>query len=406
MSIIRDITKKAYKYLNDDLIMIFVGARQSGKTNILRQLEDYLKKVKKAKNIFFLNLDDIQYLDLLNKTPKNIFNILPINLKSKNILFIDEVQYLNNPTNFLKYIHDEYGDRIKLIVSGSSAFYIDKKFKDSLAGRKKIFEVNVLSFREFLRFRDEDGLSKGNFREMSLKEREKVSSYYKEYMIWGGYPRVVLSDEEGRKEALHDLAYSYIKKDIFESGVRQEDVFYKMFLVLASQIGGLVNISELANTLSVSKTVIDNYLYIMQKSFHIFLLKPFSRNMRKEITKMPKIYFMDLGLRNFFLNNFEMFDLRNDKGQLLENAVFKQFANNGLMEKTRFWRTVGKNEIDFVVEEKNAYEVKVNTDRFKEKDYRVFKKKYPDIILSLSTVDKEKDRVKGHEIYDVWEIEK
>lgn len=370
MNIIRDITLKAQKYLANPEIMLFVGPRQAGKTTILKQLQFILEK--ETQNIYFLNLEELEYLELLNQSPKNIFKIFNIDLNKKNYIFIDEIQYLKNPSNFLKYFYDEYQGKIKLLVSGSSAFYIDKKFKDSLAGRKKIFYVFTLSFKEFLRFKNEDILSQKNFQKLSLKEKEKISFYYQEYIVYGGYPRVVLAPLQEKEDLLREIAFSYIKKDIYESGIKQEEIFYRLFKILSSQIGNLVNSSELSGTLGVSKIAIDNYLYVMQKSFHICLLRPFFKNIRKELSKMPKIYFYDLGLRNFFIRNFNSFIIREDKGGLLENAVFCQLKEKYDEELLKFWRTIQKNEIDFVCDEKEAYEVKVNPKEFKEKKYQIF----------------------------------
>jgi len=401
MSIIRDITLKAQKYLETDDIIIFIGARQAGKTTILKQIQAILEQKKQTVN--FLNLEDLSYLELLNQSPKNIFKIFALDLNKKNYIFIDEIQYLKNPSNFLKYLHDQYQDKIKLIASGSSAFYLDKKFKDSLAGRKKIFNVRTLSFKEFLRFKQENDLAGKDFSNLSLVEKEKTAFYFYEYMLYGGYPRVVLSALSEKQELLREIAFSYIKKDIFEANIKQDEIFYKLFKILASQTSGLVNFSELASTLGVSKTAIDNYLYVMQKSFHIWLLKPFFKNIRKELTKMPKIFFNDLGLRNFFLNNFSSFEQRDDKGALLENAVFRQLIERYECEDIRFWRTIQKKEVDFIINEKEAFEVKVNAQKIKKADYKIFSKNYPDIVLSIISIDKKTDKVSLYKIYDVWE---
>ena len=403
MSIPRDITLSAQKYLENSDILLFIGARQAGKTTILKQLKGILEKEDNP--AYFLNLEDPEYLGLLNQSPKNLFKIVSLDLKKRSFIFIDEVQYLVNPSHFLKYFYDEYNGKIKLLVSGSSAFYIDKKFTDSLAGRKKIFWVSTLSFREFLRFKDEAELAKKDFIHLSLSESEELSIYYREYMLYGGYPRVVLSQFEEKIEALREIAYSYIKKDIYEAHIRQDEVFYKLFKMLAAQIGNLVNSSELASSLGISKTAVDNYLYIMRKSFHLHLVKPFFRNMRKELTKMPKVYFSDMGLRNFFLGDFKNFDQRQDCGQLLENAVYRQLRQRYDEDAIKFWRTIQKNEVDFVVEDKKAFEVKVNPGKFREKNYKTFFSHYPDIGLSIVSLDiKDKKAIANHTLLEAWQI--
>lgn len=402
MSIIRDITIKAERYFESDDILLFVGTRQAGKTTILKQLKN---KLEANGNVcYFLNLEDPEFKDLLNDSPKNIFKIFNLDLTGKIFIFIDEIQYLDNPTNFLKYLYDEYKGKIKLLVSGSSSFYIDKKFKDSLAGRKKIFNVRTLSFREFLRFKNEEKLSQTDFGKAGLAEKDKISSYYLQYIVYGGYPRVVLSPDEEKKEILKEIAYSYIKKDIYESGIRQEEVFYKLFKILASQAGGLVNASELAFTLDVSKTSIDNYLYVMRKSFHICFVNPFFKNMRKELTKMPKVYFYDLGLRNFFSGGFQSFEQRNDKGAMLESAVFRQLIEKYDIDEIKFWRTIQQNEVDFILNGKKALEVKVNPKMFKKSGYKIFIENYPNIDLSIASLNTKDEILNNFKIFEAWQI--
>jgi len=402
MSIIRDLTIKIKRYLVKDQILLIVGPRQSGKTTVLHQIESFLKK--KNEICYFLNLEDPDYLSLLNESPKNLFKIFPIDFKKRTFLFIDEIQYLNNPSNFLKYFFDEYKDKIKIIASGSSAFYLDKKFKDSLVGRKIIFNLFPLSFREFLRFKNQNKLSEVDFQNLTLSEKEKIILFYQEYLIYGGYPRVVLASLEEKKEILRDIAYSYIKKDIYESNIRQDEIFYKLFKILADQIGNLINSSELANTLNVSRSSIDNYLYIMQKSFHIVLVRPFYKNIRKELTKMPKIYFMDLGLRNFFKNDFRVYRNREDKGQLLENVVLRQLLEKYPEEQINFWRTTQQKEIDFVVNKQIALEVKFQIKSTKIKRYKIFLENYPEIKLSFVCFDCPKNKIDSFSVLDPWQI--
>ncbi len=401
MNIIRDITIKSKKYWHTDEILVFAGARQVGKTTILKQIQTDLKN--QGSFCYFLNLEDPEYLELLNHNPKNLFKIFSFDLNQKNFVFVDEIQYLKDPSNFLKYVFDEYRDKIKLIASGSSAFYLDKKFKDSLAGRKKIFNVFTLSFKEFLRFKGENDLENKNFNNLSLEEKNKINIYYQEFMIFGGYPRVVLAELNEKQNVLQELAFSYLKKDIFEAKIKQDEVFYKMFKILAHQVGNLVNASELANTLDVSRTTIDNFLYVMQKSFHIALINPFFKNIRKEIIKMPKVYFYDLGLRNFFVNNFNSYETRDDKGQLLENAAFKQLMEKNNLGEMKFWRTVNQNEVDFIVGQ-TAYEVKSEPKKARSKDYKLFFKNYPGFDFKIISFDAKINNINNWPVIDVWEM--
>ncbi|MCG2690302.1 ATP-binding protein [Candidatus Parcubacteria bacterium] len=401
MSISRDITLQIESQLSADEVILLVGSRQSGKTTILHQIEAKLKTDQKPS--YFLNLEDPEYLALLNESPKNLFKIFSFDLKEKTFIFIDEVQYLKNPSNFLKYFFDEYRGKIKIIASGSSAFFLDRKFKDSLVGRKKIFTLRTLSFREFLRFKGEDDLLKKGLQNLALNEKEKVSFYYREFIIYGGYPKVVLSPLAEKENILKDLAFSYIKKDIFEANIKQEELMFKLLRVLASQVGGLVNFSELASTLGSSRTTIEEYLAILQRSFHIALVSPLHKNLRKEITKMQKVYFLDLGLRNFLTKNFQPYNEREDKGQVLENAVFRELLNKNEMEEVRFWRTINKQEVDFVVNEK-AFEVKATPKTIKTNSLKIFSEAYPNKKISFVSFDISKKDIGSVPVLEPWEI--
>ncbi len=399
----RKILANIKENLSNDEVVLIIGPRQVGKTTSMRQALEYLKQ--NGNTCHFLNLEDPDFLRLLNDSPKNLFNIIPFDKEKRNYLFVDEIQYLKDPSNFLKYFYDEYKGKIKIIASGSSAFYLDKKFKDSLAGRKKILYLLTLSFEEFLKFKGEDDLSKTDIsKELPLQLQEKIMPLYLEYLTYGGYPRVVLAKSIPEKqEVLKDLAYSYIKKDIYEADINQEETFFRLMKILSGQVGELVNISELSATLGVTKITIDKYLKVMQKSFHIFLMRPFYKNIRKELIKMPKCYFGDSGMRNFFKNNFDNFYERDDKGQLLENGAFRQLLNKYDTEDLKFWRTRDKKEVDFIVEEKQAFEVKTKSSNYNDEKYKLFLENYPQIALNYVVLDKEKQIDKNNLFYP-WQI--
>ena len=173
--------------------------------------------------------------------------------------------------------------------------------------------------------------------------------------------------------------------------MEKEQKFYLLLQLLADQMGKLVNKRELSNTLSIDAKTIDQYLYILQKCYHIYLLKPFFRNLRKELTKMPKVYFNDLGLRNAFLNRFGEVESRADRGELLENYFFLTFRQQYPLDQIKFWRTSEKQEVDFIIEESfgkgNAYEIKWNTDAFHPNKYKKFHQTYPNYPLSSLGVE-------------------
>lgn len=406
MSIIRDVTLASKSSWDSEEILLFTGPRQAGKTTILRQIQESLESVGKA--CTWLNAEDPAVRELLDEHPNNMFKFVSLAQNQQTIVFIDEIQNLSDPTAFLKYLYDEYRGRIKLIVSGSSAFYIDRKFRDSLAGRKRIFHVYPLSFQEFLRFKGQEQLVLKPKDQLLVPEQQQLSVWYHEYVRYGGYPRVVLTPPEEKELILNELAYSYIKKDLFEANIRGEQDFFKLLTILADQTGNLVNISELANTLDASIRTIDRYLHVLQKTFHIALIHPYWKNVRKELTKMPKVYWFDTGLRNFFAGSLEPFTTRDDKGKILENAVFRQLLESKIYDwsDVHFWRTAAGQEIDFVLErQRHAYEVKINPLKISQAHVKAFTKAYSDISVKLVTIDKKVDSVNSIPVLNIWELE-
>ncbi len=366
----RDIETELVKHLDKKEYTIITGARQTGKTTLLKFLFEKLKA--ENKKVFFVSFEDIDILNAINKHPEEIFSVIPRpqqgSDRSPYYLFIDEVQYAQNPTNFLKYLYDTYAEALKIIATGSSAFYMDKKFKDSLAGRKRIFELQTLNFAEWLLFNNETELLnelrliRTQKEYISARKRELLEMFEK-FIVYGGYPRVALeTDTEEKILLLKELRNSFLRKDIDEAGIQKHEKFYVLLSILADQTGNLVNKNELAATVGIDNKTIDKYLFVLTRSFHISLTKPFFSNIRKEVTKMPKLFFNDTGMRNVVLNRFYDFDKRADKGALFENYVFRRLSELYGKEQIKYWRSIDKNEVDFVINESfrqgKAYEVK------------------------------------------------
>ena len=363
--------------LRDESIVL-TGARQVGKTSLLLLLKHFLEE--QGKSCHYLNLENNDHLKALNKHPFQLFELIPES-KVKQYVCIDEIQYLDNPTNFLKLLYDEKRSEVKVIASGSSSFYIDKKFKDSLVGRKFLFEVQSLDFDEFLIFSGQNDLLGRKKEKLTEYYREKLLTLWAQYARFGGYPKVVLAeDNEMRRILLEEIGSSYIKKDIADAGIKSAEKYFSLLKILAAQTGQLVNAQELSNTLGVARKTVEEYLYVMEKSYQIGLIKPFYKNIRKELTKMPKVYFYDLGLRNFFLNDYDTLSKRGDKGAYVENMAFRELLRTAKnIDKVRFWRTQDKKEVDFVVGDK-AYEIKFNTaKKGDKKSYNAFQALYPNI---------------------------
>jgi len=383
----RLVEDKIKKYIGNNKILLLLWARQVGKTTIIKKIKKELEK--KGESCDYINLENPEFLSILNQHPDNLFKIIWNSDKNKYV-FIDEIQYLKNPSNFLKYIYDEYKWKIKLIVTWSSAFYIDKKFTDSLSWRKKIFYIKSLNFEEFLIFKQKEKyIEVLKEKVIPLIHKNNIFNLYYEFITFWGYPEVVLeNDLEEKKELLEEIWLSYIKKDILEAWVEYEEKYFYILKILASQIGSLLNIKEISNTVNLNVATVEKYIYIMKKSFHIATISPFYKNIRKEIIKMPKIYFYDLGLRNYFINNFDNFDFRIDKWELFENLIFRNLLNNYKLTDIKFWRTQNKNEIDFILEkDKKAIEVKINKDKFHIIKYKLFLENYPEFNLEVEYLE-------------------
>jgi len=370
---------------------IITGARQTGKSTLLKQTADYCGK--KNDPVVFLNLENKDILAELEQSPVNLMKFLP-DTDKKIMVFMDEVQYLSDPSNFLKLLYDEYKDKIKIIATGSSAFYIDRKFNDSLAGRKHIFFLPTCSFDEYLKFIDADQLlneihqikNKKSYKSLAL---QLIKKEYDNYIIYGGYPAVILEKQINDKiSILTDIRDSFIKKDILESGVKNEIDFYKLFRILAAQTGNLLNVNELSKTLKMKHETVENYLYVLQKCFHIALVRPYSNNIRNELTKMSKVYLLDTGMMNVLTNNFQPLDEKLNKGNFWENVYFRRITEHYGISNINFWRTTNGNEVDFIIHEpgkpSRAVEVKYNNEKINEAKYKKFRADYPEIDISFA----------------------
>ncbi len=352
----RQITQEIKKWLFEKEIIVLNGPRQVGKTSLLEILKnELLKSGVPEKTIFYLNLEEIKILETLNQDPENILKYIT-SAKGRNYFLLDEIQYLDNPSNFLKHLYDKYAGKIKIIATGSSVLEIKAKFQDSLVGRKVSFLVNPLTFKEFLnfhsRFRESRLLDYLEKKDIPLDIKNELEKALNEYLIYGGMPAVVLQKEEGLKQKmLNEYVSAYINKDIRAIGRIESIARFNGFVkILAAQIGGLLNISELGNAAGISRRETERYLDLLEFTFVLDKIFSFKRNIRTRVVKMPKIYFFDLGIRNAIIGNFSGLDSRTDSGSIFENFVFLELKNQK-KDKIFFYRTVGKTEIDFVVED-------------------------------------------------------
>lgn len=380
-----------YEQLIDHLpqkpIALLVGARQVGKTTLLQQVGDHLRSAGELS--FFLSLENKRMLRLLNEDPQNLFQLIPATTGERRVyVLMDEIQYLDDPSNFLKFHYDTAGDRLKFVATGSSHFYIDRKFKDSIAGRKRIFELPTMGLDEVFHFKGRDDLVPYvGAGQIPLLYKDEMMPYFYEYLVYGGYPAVVLaSDPMERKEILRELRNSYAKKDVLEAGLQHPDLYLRIMKIMADQIGSLLNINTLSSELAADNKTLKKYLWVMQKSFHVHCVSPFHKRIASELRKMPKIYYADLGLRNSLLNDFSPIGLRADRGELLENYFYLRLRQIAEDEQIKYWRTQNRQEVDFVVQHDNgmaeAFEVKWSENAFRASKYAHFQKTYPEIPLS------------------------
>ncbi len=348
----RELYKNIETFLFDKEIIVIHGARQVGKTSLLKYIIEHNETVKN--NYLYMDLEEPAFLEICNSGAGHLISYLEIKglLKENNrlFLFIDEIQYMTNPSSFLKLLYDKYNTKLKIIVSGSSTFSIKSKFKVSLVGRTINFELFPLSFKEYLRFKQINiDLSK------SIK-LDVIISHLKENFInfikSGGYPGIVLENNiEKKRIKLNQIISTYIKADIRDIGkIRHIDKFNKLLEILSSQLGNLVNIKELSNTIGLARQTVEEYLFILENTYLIKLVRPYYTNIRTEVTKMPKIFFEDTGVANLFRS--KSLDVEID-GKIFENAVFNELRKQYDNEQLFFLRTVKKHEVDFIIRIKN-----------------------------------------------------
>ena len=346
----RNLLNQLKSHIPKKEISFIVGPRQAGKTTLMLLLKDNLEK--KGERCLFLNLDieaDKQFL----VSQAMLMRKIQLELgKTKGYVFIDEIQRRENAGVFLKGIYD-MNLPYKFIVSGSGSVDLKEKIHESLVGRKRIFELRTLSFEEFFHHKTE---YRYEDKALDFFQTDKTKSLeiLNEYCIFGGYPRVVLEDTlEEKREQMKEIYQSYLEKDIsYLLKVKKTEAFSSLVKVTASQIGNMINYSELSSSLGLSIATIKHYLWYLDKTFIVKKITPYFRNIRKEITKSPMFYFHDLGMRNFALSLFTDIPERQDVGFLFQNFIFNNLCDElgSVSVKIHFWRTKDKAEVDFVID--------------------------------------------------------
>jgi len=336
----RHLEKNIEKMLNAKKVLILLGARQVGKTTLLKELFD-------KKNAEWLNGDEQDTHEFFKEV--SVIRLRHY-FKDKKFLIIDEAQNIENIGTKLKLIADNV-EHLHVIATGSSAFEIANKTNEPLTGRKWEYRMYPLSFSEMA---EHSGL---------LSEKRMLPHR----LVYGYYPEVV-NNFGNEKGILKQLSDSYLYKDILKwEGIQKPDKLLKLLQALAYQIGSQVSFAELGQIVGLDSKTVEKYIVLLEQCFVIFRLNSFSRNLRNELKNSKKIYFYDLGIRNALIANFSDISIRQDVGAMWENFVIserkKKLEYNEIWKNCWFWRTKQQQEIDYLEEgdgRLNSYEIKWN----------------------------------------------
>lgn len=367
--LVRDLSENIIKKLQSNKVVIVFGARRVGKTVLVKEL---LEKINEP--VLSLNGEDINVHDKL--AIRSVENYKQL-LGSYKFLYIDEAQKIPEIGLKLKLMIDEIED-LKIIISGSSSFDIHKDAGEPLTGRKYSFNLFALSENEF------------NQVENKIEKIDKV----RERLIFGNYPELLqLPDREDKIDYLNEMVSSYLLKDILVyENIKNSQKIFNLLRLIAFQIGGEVSLQELGKQLGISKNTVEKYLDLLSKVFILHKVEGFSRNLRKEITKNSRWYFLDNGIRNAVIANFNPIESRNDIGALWENYMISERLKyqeyKRLSSNNYFWRTYEQQEVDWVEERDGSlfgYEFK-----WKESKVKIptqWKNAYPDSSFEVINKD-------------------
>jgi len=350
----REIEKKILSFINDKEVIALCGPRQSGKSTLLKKIGLFLQEKYGQDNVFFVDFEDEIEKLKFETDPKEY---LKFYLRKKNKVFIllDEIQYVKESGKILKLLYDHY-PQVKLIVSGSSSLDVGK-IGQFLVGRVVFFELYPFSFLEFLKAKDKNLYLEYHEKRFFIEKPKKVDSLFKdnlrklleEYLIYGGYPRIVLEKDEQKKIfLLKNLFSTYVEKDIVKLyGVKYKEKAIILLKYLAEAVGGLLNFNELCQLTNLHFHEVKELISIFEQTYVIKRISPFYKNLVTELKKNPKVYFFDLGFRNLLVDRFNFSD--DEWGKILENYGFLLYKEKSL----NFWRTTAKAEVDFVLKEKD-----------------------------------------------------
>lgn len=329
---------------------MLIGPRQSGKTTLLGLLKEHI--IKNGETVIYLNLDselDASYFD----SQLSLINYLKLHFgSSKGYVLIDEIQRKENAGVFLKGIYDLHPE-FKLIVSGSGSMELKEKISESLAGRKQVFEISTLDFLEFLNYKT-DYAYENKIKDYIEGDPLKAQAYFHEYLNFGGYPRVVLTQNlDGKIRALEEIFQSYLLKDITDLlGINKPDKFSLLVRYLANQVGNILNYNQISNILDMDQETTKRYVWYLEQTYILDSITPFYKNRNQELVKSPVVYFHDLGMRNFATGDIGRVEFSSSAGFVFENFIYFLLKKKTPFSfaKVKYWRTKAGAEVDFIID--------------------------------------------------------
>lgn len=394
----RTVEAEILPFISRREVISLLGSRQSGKTTFLSHLQRKLLKEKgKIAYITFENKQSLQLFD----NPEEFMAFY----QDYDILIIDEFHYAKEGGQKLKFLYDTTDK--KFIISGSSSLELTFQTGKYMVGRMVTFKLSPFSFEEFLLATNKPlhniyALNKP----LSQVIKQNLMKNLELYLIYGGYPAVVLTKSNMEKEKiLESIIENYLLRDIKDLLLlTTEDELILLTKLLAAQMGNLINYNELSTLSRLPYKQLLKHLEILKKTYIVDFIRPYSTNKRTELVKNPKVYFFDSGFRNYILGDFRSFDKRQDIGALVENYIFTKLSNNQTMTtKVNFWRTKSGAEVDFIIEKQGniiPIEVKYSSSPVIGKSLYSFFDKYRPNKAYVITKDVEKEiEIKGVRVF-------
>lgn len=363
----RTIAKEIEYQMNHGKVISLMGARQTGKTTLIREI------ASKGKGVVWLNADESAVRNVLSDVSVAKFRSI---LGDNKILVIDEAQRIEDIGIKMKLIADSIDD-VQVILTGSSSFELSNKINEPLTGRKREFRLYPLSFGEMA------------YHHGTMEELQHLNIR----LVYGSYPEVVCSPGN-EKSVLMQLTDSYLYKDILEwEKIKKSDRLTKLLQALAFQVGSEVSYTEIGRLVGLDNSTVEKYITLLEQAYVIFRVGSWNRNLRNELKFAKKVYFYDNGIRNAVIQNFADTNLRQDIGALWENYMMSELRKKIDYDRgygrIYFWRTTTNKEIDFIEENDGkitAFEFKWNpAKRSKKQDE--FLRAYPNATLETITPD-------------------